>query len=808
MDKFIQLFSSYKTSIVLLLVYAAILAAATFIEKFVGTVAAKMLVYYSPLFIFLQLLLVLNFIIILIENRFLHKRRGSLLTIHTAFIVILSGALTTHLFGKEGTVHIREGETSSRMVMHTSKGTVYETLPFSLELTDFRLVYYPGSQSPSSYESDLRLHLGDESREAQIYMNKVLDVKGYRFFQASYDKDEKGTVLSVNYDRAGRTITYTGYFLLLCGFILLFTDRNSRLRRLSRQLKELRLSGKLLPAILLVSSCALPVVARNASGNRLFDVVNDNAIPSEHAAKFGRLPVQWQGRIVPMNTFSSEILRKLYKAERIGTLDSDQFLLSVLALPQMWMQIPFIVYSNNDMAREYGLSEDAFSYGEAFDDEGRYKFAAALQEAFATPPAQRDKYDKDLIKADEKVNTLYQLFHHTLPAVFPPHAGTQHQWYSPGGDLSAFSGEDSLFVSTVFDEYLSEVRLSVKSGNWQKADAHLASIADYQQKKDIVSQIRPEKIQAEVRYNRLHIFQTCKKGYLILGGLLLLLSLTSFFYRWKYFTLMEKSLFLGMVAVFAYHVYGMALRWYISGYAPWSNSYETMVYVSWATVLAGLILGRKNSIILSLAVLFAGMILFVSGLQWMDPQITPLVPVLKSPWLMFHVAVIASAYGFFGFGFLLGTATISWMAFGKKEASVERRIRELTLMNQLSLLTGLALMTIGIFLGAVWANESWGRYWGWDPKETWALIVMVAYAVVTHLHLVKRWNNAWLFNLCSVFAFTTVLMTFLGVNYLLSGMHSYGHTEGAPRIFGYILLFYGFVSVLGVVSFRKRRASF
>jgi cytochrome c-type biogenesis protein CcsB len=271
---------------------------------------------------------------------------------------------------------------------------------------------------------------------------------------------------------------------------------------------------------------------------------------------------------------------------------------------------------------------------------------------------------------------------------------------------------------------------------------------------------------------------------------------------------MEKSLFWGMVAVFAYHVYGMALRWYISGYAPWSNSYETMVYVSWATVLAGLILGRKNSIILSLAVLFAGMILFVSGLQWMDPQITPLVPVLKSPWLMFHVAVIASAYGFFGFGFLLGTATISWMAFGKKEASVERRIRELTLMNQLSLLTGLALMTIGIFLGAVWANESWGRYWGWDPKETWALIVMVAYAVVTHLHLVKRWNNAWLFNLCSVFAFTTVLMTFLGVNYLLSGMHSYGHTEGAPRIFGYILLFYGLVSVLGVVSFRKRRASF
>jgi len=202
--------------------------------------------------------------------------------------------------------------------------------------------------------------------------------------------------------------------------------------------------------------------------------------------------------------------------------------------------------------------------------------------------------------------------------------------------------------------------------------------------------------------------------------------------------------------------------------------------------------------------LFGGIILFVSGLNWMDPQINTLVPVLKSPWLMFHVAVIVAAYGFFGISFLLGITNLSIMAFSKKNAFLPYRIKELSLINNLSLLVGLALMTIGTFLGAVWANESWGRYWGWDPKETWALITIVVYAVVTHTHLVKKWNNPWVFNLLSVLAFSSVLMTFLGVNYFLSGMHSYGQTESMSSVFLYIAIAFLFISIPCIFSYRKR----
>ncbi len=206
----------------------------------------------------------------------------------------------------------------------------------------------------------------------------------------------------------------------------------------------------------------------------------------------------------------------------------------------------------------------------------------------------------------------------------------------------------------------------------------------------------------------------------------------------------------------------------------------------------------------ALATLFGGVILFVSGLNWMDPQINTLVPVLKSPWLMFHVAVIVAAYGFFGISFLLGITNMLLMTFSAGDPQPSYRQKELSIINNLSMLAGLALMTIGTFLGAIWANESWGRYWGWDPKETWALITVVVYTIVTHLHLVKRWSSDWLFNLLSVVAFASVLMTFLGVNYLLSGMHSYGQTDNLSSVFIYIVVAFVAIGILGVVSYRKK----
>ena len=814
MERFFKFLSSYKGSIVLMFIYSIGLATATFVEKLMSTQAAKMLIYYSPLFILLQLLLVINFLLVLFKSNYIKSKRWPLIIIHGALIVILGGALTTYLFGKEGQIHIREGEKSDQMVMHTSKGIKTETLPFVLELRDFRLNRYPGSNSPSSYESDLLVHLDDEVREVSVFMNNVLDLKGYRFFQASYDQDELGTILSVNKDVAGRTITYTGYVLLLIGFILMFLMPDSRFRKLGEKLNDTRERAKKISLIFVFTLIPMLGLGQNNASNpnetssttaafsngfnhtSATEAVKQNVIPAEHSDKFGALPIQFRGRVMPMNTLSSEILRKIHKGTTIYNLNSDQFLLSLLAMPQLWTHVNFIALSDD---------QPYASYNQFFDERGNYLLLSQLQHIYHQPADKRTAYEKDLIKLDEQVNILYQLFMYIIPGVFPHADDPSHTWYNLGDDLSVFTEQDSIFITETFNNYLLEVRLSLQTNDWSKPDELLSLINEYQLRNDKASLINSKKIKAELNYNHLNIFNSSKLGYFILGGLLLVFAFMQLINKRKWIHIVSIILIIGISIVFIYHIIGMGMRWYISGYAPWSNSYETMVYVSWATVLAGFIFGRKNILTLALATLFGGVILFVSGLNWMDPQINTLVPVLNSPWLMFHVAVIVAAYGFFGISFLLGLTNISIMSFSKESPLMILRIRELSIINNMSLLTGLALMTIGTFLGAVWANESWGRYWGWDPKETWALITIVVYSIVTHLHLVKKWNNDWIFNFTSVLGFSSVLMTYLGVNYFLSGMHSYGQTDSSSSVFVYIAFVFLVIGNLGFLSYRRRK---
>ncbi|CEA16111.1 cytochrome c biogenesis protein [Fermentimonas caenicola] len=781
-----------------MLIYSFGLATATIVEKQLGTQAAKMLIYYSPLFILLQLLLAINFLIILFNSNYIKSKRWGLIIIHLSLTVILGGALTTFLFGKEGQVHIREGEKSDQMVMHTSKGVKTEKLPFVLELKDFRLNRYPGSNSPSSYESTLLVYVDNDIREVSVFMNNVLDLKGYRFFQASYDKDELGTVLSVNKDVAGRTITYTGYILLLIGFILMFLMPGSRFRKLGEQLKDIRARADKLTLVFLLSLISLNGFSQNNWNETkhtidIIESIKDNAIPVEHAEKFGALPVQFRGRVMPLNTFSSEILRKIHNETNIYNLNSDQFLLSLLVNPEKWSHAKII-----------SGDQSYLSYNQFFDEGGSYSLLNQLQQIYNQPADKRNESEKDLIKLDEKVNILYQLFTHIIPGIFPHAEDPSHTWYNLGDNLSVYEFKDSVFITDSFNNYLAEVRLSLQSNDWSKPDEILNSIKEYQLSNDKASLIRPDKIEAELKYNRLNIFNYSKLGYFILGGLLLILAFIRLMNRKTWLQYASTILIIGIAAIFIYHLFGMGMRWYISGYAPWSNSYETMVYVAWATVLAGFIFGRKNILTLSLATLFGGVILFVSSLNWMDPQINTLVPVLNSPWLMFHVAVIVAAYGFFGISFLLGLTNIIIMSFNKDSSLIALRIKELSVINNMSLLTGLALMTIGTFLGAVWANESWGRYWGWDPKETWALITIIVYSVVTHLHLVKKWNSDWLFNFTSVLGFSSVLMTYLGVNYFLSGMHSYGQTDTSSSVFVYIAIVFTIIVILGFLSYNRR----
>lgn len=800
-----RILSSFVTTIVLLLLYGFGLAVATFIEKYHGTAAAKAMIYYSPLFFLLQFLLIVNFLFIAFKYHYLKLRRWGLMVVHLSFIVILLGALTSFQFGEEGILHIRQGEATDQMAVRQGDLTTFQTLPFTVELVKFTLTRYPGSASPSSYESELLVHVDGKTRHERVFMNNVLDVKGYRLFQASYDPDEQGTVLSVNRDVAGRNITYTGYLFLVIGLILSLLGKNTRFMTLSRRLKELRSAATIVLVLL-----ALPVAAANAQKDpsSMLEAMQKYAVSPEHAAKFGALPIQSRsGRMMPVNTFSSEILRKLHKSDKIGKLNSDQFLLSLLAMPDMWMRVSFIALSNPELANYYDLSDGECAYLQVFDEKGDYKLQEKLEEAYGKMPAERTRFDKDLLKLDEQINIFHQLINYQMLNLFPKEDDPNHTWFAPGDDLSSFSGKDSMFVSRIMGWYLAEVQDALKSGDWSKADEVVGMIGTYQQAKNKTLDISPKKIETELKYNRMDIFRWCKIGYLVLGGLMLVLSFAMLFKQQRWMTFGIWILGIAVLVVFHFHMMGMGMRWYIGGYAPWSNSYETMVYVAWATVFAGLLFVRRSTVTFALATLFGGIILFVSSLNWMDPEINPLVPVLKSPWLMFHVAVIVAAYGFFGISCLIGLTNLvmTGIAGNKNTELLKARVRELTIVNEMALWVGLALMTVGTFLGAVWANESWGRYWGWDPKETWALITMVVYAVVLHLHLVKRWYSAWLFNLCSVVAFSSVLMTFFGVNYFLSGMHSYGQNDNVHGIFIYLYGALAIVIVLAMLSGRKRK---
>lgn len=861
------LFSSYKTTIVLLSVYAVGLAVATFIEKAAGTEAAKTYVYHHPAFLLWQLLMVVHFVVLLITRQLYKQKKWGFLLVHGAFILILSGALITYLLGREGTLHLREGEASNRMVVQSNGDTGHQTFPFHIELLKFTLTRYPGSDSPSAYESEVLVHVDGKTEQHRIYMNKVLDIKGYRFFQSSFDRDEKGTVLSVNKDVAGRRVTYAGYLFLVMGFLFCLTGKNARFRQLARRLKRLHvgvvlfvLLGWVVPFCVsaetaLCSLAASPTeallavapqvkstsadVASNKAALSVFDFLKECSVPESHAARLGALPMQsYNGRMIPVNTFSSEVLRKLHKKDMIGPLNADRFLISLLAMPEVWIRVPFIQQSNEEIAARYDLTSGYCAYIEAFDSRGNYKIKGELEEIYRKKPAERNRFDKDLMALDERFNILRCLFDGQLLNLFPLEDDSEHTWYAAGDDLSVFTGQDSMFVSRIMDWYLLEVRRGLgrvedpdpsnrsgtpdvshqtnlsESNGWKQADEILGMIRTYQTAKNKTLVIEPKKIVAELKYNKWKLFDRCKKVYLIIGGLLLVFSFAAFFRKEKWMLHMERLLITIVIMAFLVHLFGLGMRWYIAGYAPWSNSYETMVYVSWTTVLAGILFIRRSRFTFALATLFGGIILFVSGLNRMNPQITPLVPVLKSPWLMFHVAVIVAAYGFFGISTLIGLSNLCLMTFvhrppkivreteEKLSVTPHRAIEELTIVNEMSLIIGLALMTTGTFLGAVWANESWGRYWGWDPKETWALITIVVYTLVIHLRLIRKRDNPWLLNLLSVIAFLSVLMTYFGVNYFLSGMHSYGQTDYADGVFTGLYVAITLILVLAITSYR------
>lgn len=718
------------------------------------------------------------------------------------------------IFGQAGRMAKEYHNDINGVDVHLSYGSKKLQLPFEIKLQKFELERYPGSMSPASYASEVILIDKEQNMEIpyRIFMNNILEHRGYRFFQSSYDQDEKGTILSVNND-PGTLPTYIGYILLTIGmFWSLFSKRN-RFAQLASRAKKAA-DEKAVGAIIVlgIALSLTPSYAQNLNPT----IKTIISFDKEHATKFGQLVIQDNGgRMKPMDTLSTEILAKIHRGSHVNVgkykLDSNQVILGMMVKPELYRDIKIIYTKNSEVNKLIGTAENAkyASFSQFFSNPANmsgYKLAELVNNAVRKEPKHRDMLDKAILKVDERVNIAYSVYTGALLKMWPKPNDINNKWYPTIEALQTFIPEDGKRLRNVAVEYFTSIDAALKTGDWTKANAAIAKLAEYQ--KFYGSEVYPaeNRIKAEMFYNKAYIFETLYPFYLFLGFILLVLSFVKII-KPKFKIDMFSKITLGLLVLFFIaHTFGLGLRWYISGHAPWSNGYESMIYIGWATVLAGFIFSKRSSMTMASTAILAGLILFVAHLNWMDPQVTNLVPVLNSYWLSIHVAVITASYGFLGLGALLGAIVIVLFIIKSKknEKHITLSIKELNAINEMALMAGLVLLTVGNFLGGVWANESWGRYWGWDPKETWALVTILIYAVVVHLRFIKSIYSEFNFAVISLIAYSSVIMTYFGVNYYLAGLHSYAKGDPVP-IPDFVPVTYAVIFIIIALAFRNRK---
>ncbi|EAI8611706.1 cytochrome c biogenesis protein [Campylobacter jejuni] len=686
----------------------------------------------------------------------------------------------------------------------------YEQLPFDIYLRDFVLDRYPGSMSPASYASEITVKNNNENFDYRIFMNNVLDYDGYRFYQSSYDQDEKGTVLSVNKD-PGKIPTYIGYFLLCLGMFMNFLNPHSRFRTLARLInKDTLKHASVIIFILLLSFGSEKTFAQDL--NLTLPVVNTN-----HAKALATLIVQKSadGRMVPFDTLSREILEKIHQSDSYKGQNSNAVMLSMLVDVDKWQMEPFILMPQNQAVRDAIAnileipSTKYISYKDFFDENNRYKLQKYVENANRKNPNARGVFDKEIIKLDERANVVNLVFSGELFKFIPVQNNPNNVWLAPFSAVTTLKGDEGHIVLALIQNYFSAVENAFKDGNWTRADEGLKFIKEYQEKIGYKVMPSKTKVEMEIFSNKAEIFVKLAPVYLIAGFLLLILVFSKMVVPNLKISFIFKVVYVLNVLAFVIHTVGLGLRAYLSGHAPWSNGYESMVYIAWALSLSGIFFSRKSPIALSLTSILSGVVLMVAHLSEMNPQITNLVPVLNSYWLSIHVSVITASYGFLGLCALLGIFTLFLMCFLKKDGkynlNILRNITEATRINEMAMIFGLCLLTVGNFLGAIWANESWGRYWSWDSKETWALVSILVYAAILHLRMIPKYCNQFVFALWSMFAYWVIIMTYFGVNYFLTGLHSYAAGEAA-QIPNYV--YWGFALMVVLALFARRKRNF
>ncbi len=686
-------------------------------------------------------------------------------------------------------------------------------LPFAIKLIEFQLDRYPGSMSPMSYASEVEVI--DKNKGVKmpfrIYMNHVLNYGGYRFYQSSYDQDELGTILSVNKD-PGKWPTYLGYFLLALGLFLNILNPKSRFRKLAQMIQKDTHKIKSLLLALFLTFSVLHVGDLKADAT--FDFLKK--YDKKSAEYFGTILVQSaDGRIMPIDTVSENFLNKVNRSFSYKGLTPNQVTLGMMASPKEWQTQKMIKVFHPTLKKILGMSKkDKYaSFNQFFGNNkglSGYKLAKYAEAASRKKPSARNKFDKDVLKVDERLNICYMVYTGEIFKMIPKVNDPSHKWYGPEQALKTFPANEAKEVRKILTAYFDGIQKGLKTGDWSQANRAIDGIKKYQEQYATGIIPSPSRIKAEIIFNKAKIFQRLMPVYLLSGLILLLFIFARMAKPSLNIKLITKIFFWIIVLAFAVHTAGLGMRWFITEHAPWSNGYESMIYIAWAIILSGIIFSRQAVIALSLTTILAGVTLFVAHLSWMDPQMTTLVPVLKSYWLNIHVSIITSSYGFLGLTALLGFFTLLLFIIrnpgstSKRTKEIDRSIIEATRINEMSMILGLSLLSVGNFLGGVWANESWGRYWGWDPKETWALVSILVYAAVVHFRFIPKLSTPFSFAVASTLAYSSIIMTYFGVNFYLSGMHSYATGDPVP-IPTFVYYTVAIVFAMIALAFRNRK---
>ncbi|MDX3959115.1 cytochrome c biogenesis protein CcsA [Aliarcobacter skirrowii] len=691
-------------------------------------------------------------------------------------------------------------------------GSKFIELPFAIRLNEFQLDRYPGSMAPSSYASEITVIKDDKTYDYRIFMNRTLSEGNYLFFQSSYFPDESGTVLSVNND-PGKWPTYLGYFLLTLGLFLNFFDKNSRFMKLVKFVSNKNIASFVLATLFLLNTNlyaneqteATQSVDKVQEAVLYLNTYKDNSLKT--ADNFGHLVVQTAGgRMQPLATLNRQIVQKLSGRSTFLGMNSDQIILGMLSRPDFWKDVKILKINTPRLKKLLNIpvEEKYISFSEVFNQKGEYIIAKEAEAALLTKPIERGTFEKDIIKLDEKLNIIYSVFNGSLLNIFPKFYENEtiddnFKWYSPLEAIQNFSGQNQVAISQLVRGLLN----SVAEYDWVESDKYVELIAMYQEKAGASVIPSSSKISAEILFNKLDLFFNLTLVYLLLGFVMLVISFVLIFNPNFKAQKTTKTLFIILAAIFAVQTFAMGYRWYISGHAPWSDTYESMLYISWSAIFAGVMFFRRSLLALSSAVIMAAIFMFTAHLTEIDPQITNLVPVLKSYWLTIHVSILTASYGFFGLSAILGFLTLIMFIFRKNRPHLDDIIKHVSAINEISLIVGLVFITVGNFLGGVWANESWGRYWGWDPKETWSYVSIIVYAIVVHLRFIKSLNNPYTLATASLLAFSSIMMTYLGVNYYLSGLHSYATGDPVPiPTWAYVTVATAFAAI--IFAYRNR----